>query len=243
MPSAASRWISSQKSRLVEQQQARLVQQAGGKRQALLPAARQRAGELVAPIGQAQRIERARHRLAPVRHPVHARDEVEVLGDRQVFPQREALRHVADVALDRRRLADHVVAEAGAAAAVRSQQAAHHADRRRLAAAVRAEEAEDLAVAHAQRQVDDDVPVAEMLVQAFDVDGEALVRPVGVSRIRIHRLARRDGPLAGAQRLAPPFGAPSSSTSTGCPGCRRAAAVGEGRASTRKTSFCRACSP
>jgi hypothetical protein len=39
---------------LVQQQQARLVQQAGGQRQALLPAARQRAGQLALALGQAQ---------------------------------------------------------------------------------------------------------------------------------------------------------------------------------------------
>ena len=46
--------------RLVEQQQLRLVHDAGGERQALLPAARQRAGELVAPraSGRARRASR-----------------------------------------------------------------------------------------------------------------------------------------------------------------------------------------
>ena len=76
-------------------------------------------------------------------HLVHARREVEVLADRQVVPEREALRHVADPAFDRRGVAPDVVAEAGAAAGVGREQAAHHADRRRLAAAVGAEEAED----------------------------------------------------------------------------------------------------
>ena len=37
-------------------------------------------------------------------HLVHTRGELEVLADRQVVPEREALRHVADVALDRRGL-------------------------------------------------------------------------------------------------------------------------------------------
>ena len=117
-----------------------------------------------------------------VGHAVHARDKAQVLADRQVFPERKTLRHVADVALDLPGLAPDVVAEAGAFAAVGRQQAAQHADRRRLAAAVRAEEAEDLAAPHRQGQILDRVIVTEMLVQAAHVDDDVAVArtlPVG----------------------------------------------------------------
>jgi hypothetical protein len=50
---------------LVEQQQPGLVQQAGGERQALLPAARERAGQLLAPPAQTQFGERLFNHLAP----------------------------------------------------------------------------------------------------------------------------------------------------------------------------------
>ena len=130
---------------LVEQQQLGLVQDGRGQRQALLPAARERAGELVLAVGEAQPLERLGHPLAASVHGVDAGDEVEVLLDAEILVEAEALGHVADLALDRPRLLDDVVAEAGAAAPVGRQQAAQHADGRGLAAAVGAEEAADLA--------------------------------------------------------------------------------------------------
>ena len=50
--------------RLVEQQELRLMQDAGGEREALLPAAGQLAGELVAAIGEPHAVHDAPHRLA-----------------------------------------------------------------------------------------------------------------------------------------------------------------------------------
>ena len=114
-------------------------------------------------------------------HAVHAGDEVEVLADGEVFPQGEALRHVADFALDRRGVAD-VVAEAGAVARIGPEQPADHADRGGLAAAVRAEEAVDLAVLHLQREILHHVLASEGLVQAVDVDGE------GSFQLHVYRL-------------------------------------------------------
>ena len=196
--------------RLVEQQQLRLVQQARGERQALLPAAGQLAGELVARDrrGRAARAP-PRRACAPSSIAVHARDEAQVLADRQVLPEREALRHVADVALDRLGLAPDVEAEARALAAVGRQQPAEHPDRRGLAAAVGPEEAEDLAAAHRQREILDDVMAAEALVEAAHVDDDV----VGHGRSRAHDAG--------------------SVTSTGWPGCSFAASAGAGFASTR----------
>ena len=89
----------------------------------------------------------ARPRLR-ARHVVHGGEEREVLVDREVFVQRELLRHVADAALQRLGVARDLVAEHVDLAGGRVQQAAEHADRRRLAGAVRPEEAVDLAPAH-----------------------------------------------------------------------------------------------
>ena len=86
--------------RFVEQQQFRLVQQAGRESEALLPAARQRAGQLCLARRQSQAIERIGDALATVVEAVDARGEVEVFGDRQVFIQPEPLRHVANPQLD-----------------------------------------------------------------------------------------------------------------------------------------------
>jgi len=64
------------------------------------------------------------------------------------------------------------VAEAGPLAAVGREQSAEHADRRRLAAAVRSQEAEDLAAPHGEREILDRVVIAEVLVQAAHVDDD-----------------------------------------------------------------------
>src|SRR6516225_6154369 len=96
------------------------------------------------------------------------------------------------------------------AARVRREQAAHQADRGRLAAAVRSEKAEDLAVRDLQRHVVDDMLVAEALVEIVHVDGERAV-------LCAHR----------------------SVTETGWPGCRCGASSTAGCASIMNTSFAR----
>ena len=107
------------------------------------------------------------------RNLVEPRDELQVLGDRQIAVEAEALRHVADLQADARGVAQQVEAETGAAAAVRAQQAAQHADRGGLAAAVAAEEAADLAFRHLQRQSVDHQARAETLAQVVHVDDSA----------------------------------------------------------------------
>ena len=100
--------------------------------------------------------------------------------------------------------------EAGAAAAVRPDQAAQHADRGRLAAAVGAEKAADLARRHRKRQAVDDLARAVTLVQIVNVDDQF------------------GGHGAGG---------PTGRTCTGWPGLSRPPAPGGGRASTMKTSL------
>ena len=114
--------------RLVEEQQLRVVQQARGKRQALLPAARERAGELVPTLRQSEVRERLLDLLLPVGHAIHACDEAQVLANGEILPERKALRHIADVALDLLGLVHDVVSQAGALAAVGRKQPAEHAD-------------------------------------------------------------------------------------------------------------------
>ena len=86
---------------LVEQQQFGLGQDAGAERQALLPAARQRAGQLRLAALQARAARwRPRASLLGIGEAVDAGDELQVLLDGEVLVEAEALRHVADVALD-----------------------------------------------------------------------------------------------------------------------------------------------
>ncbi len=157
------------------------MQQTRGERQALLPAPGERAGELVPTLRQPEVHKRLLDLLLPVGHAVHACDEAQVLANGEILPERETLRHVAGVTLDLLGLANDVVAETGALAAVGREQSAEHADGGGLAAAVGAEKAEDLAAPYRKRKVLDDVVLAEVLVDAVHVDDD-----VGGARV-IHR--------------------------------------------------------
>ena len=117
-------------------------------------------------------LDRRARLLLGLREAVDAGDELQVLLDRQVLVEAEALRHVADVALDLVALGQDVVAERRAPAAVGREQPAHHAQRGGLAGAVGAEEAVDLAAHHAHGQVAHHHLAVEGLGQAFDLDGD-----------------------------------------------------------------------
>ena len=138
----------------VQQKEFRPVNQAGGQGQTLLPAAGKLAGQLLLALRQAQALDAFPHRLAPILDSIHAGHEVEVFPDAQVLVKAEALRHVADLALDVFAVGDDIVSEANARALVRAQQPAQHADEGRLAAAVRAEKAADFARARPRGQCD-----------------------------------------------------------------------------------------
>src|SRR5262249_7109131 len=146
---------------LVEQEQLWLVQHAGGKRQPLFPAARERARQLIAPRCQTETLERLVDPLLQRLHVVHAADEIEVLANREILVEAETLGHVANALLDLGRLRPNVETEAGTLAGVRGQQSAEHADRRGLAAAVRAEKSHDDAARHFDIEIVDDRLVAE----------------------------------------------------------------------------------
>lgn len=171
VPELAPRLGIDARRRLVEQKQLRLMHDAGGQRQALLPAARQRAGKLVAPRTQAQIIERAADILLHRPQPVEPGHEFEILGDCQILVEREFLRHVADLALDLEALGQKIVAEHLAFALVRRQKPAHDADRGRLARAVRPQEPNNLALGDVHRDMVDDGLGAEALDEIADFDG------------------------------------------------------------------------
>ena len=153
------------------------MQHAGRQCQPLLPAARQRAGELVLPCRQFQSLQRGVDPLLQAVQPVDAADELEVLADGEVLVEAEALGHVAGLALDGFAVAHQVVAEAGAAAAVGREQAADHAQRRGLARAVGAEEAADAARLDGETDTVDDGARAVALHEIMDVDRQAVAQP------------------------------------------------------------------
>ena len=147
----------------------------GGERKPLFPAAGKRAGELVLAVGEAKATEGLRDNAVAIRDLVKPGDEVEVLADGEVFVEREALGHVADFQLDAIGLADHVVAEAGAAAGIGTEQAAEHADGRGLARAVRPEESDDLAAVHVEIDMIHHHLAREGLGQVLDRDDRSAV--------------------------------------------------------------------
>ena len=145
VPELASRFRIDARGRLVEEEKLRVRQRAGAERKPLLPATRELAGKLRLAAFESKPLDHRARRRCRVGDPVEARDEFQVLAHREILVEAEALRHVADVALDLVRLGADVVAEAGAAAFVRSEQPAQHPDGRGLARAVGAEEAIDFA--------------------------------------------------------------------------------------------------
>ena len=88
--------------RLVEEDDRRLVENRAAERKALAPAGRERAGQRVLATAKTGHVE---HEGAPRGEPlaaqaVDAAEERDVLIDGQLLVEREALRHVADAALD-----------------------------------------------------------------------------------------------------------------------------------------------
>ena len=161
----------------------------GGARQrdALLPATRQRARELLPAVGEPRARE---HRVDPRApgsqgHAVDARIEGEVLEDGEVLVEAEALGHVADALLDALGLPHDVAARDGPAAAGGIEDAAEHPDEGGLAGAVRAEDAEDLPAADVERDVAHGDELAEAARQVRRVD-DGRLRGGGARRLGVH---------------------------------------------------------
>ena len=105
---------------------------------------------------------------------VESRDEIEILGDGQIFIVTEFLCHVTDVAFDFVLLREHVESEAGAPAGIGGKQPAEYANEGGLAATIGPEEAVDLAALNLQIDAIDDSFVAEAFHDATHVDDEFL---------------------------------------------------------------------
>src|SRR5215471_20450622 len=170
VPELAARLRIDPGGRLVQQQQLRIRQRAGAERQALLPAPRQLARDLVFATRKTEPFDHGARRLRGLAHAVEPRDEIEVLAHREVLVEAEALGHVADAALDLIGLLDDVEPEAGAVPGIRGEQAAQHTDRCGLAAAVGAQEAVDRSAPYRHGQVAHDRAPVERLGQAVDLD-------------------------------------------------------------------------
>src|SRR5262249_51113002 len=158
--------------RLVEQEKLRVRQRAGPEREPLLPAAGELAGELRLATLEPEPLNHRARRRRRIGDPVEARDEFQVLAHREIFVEAEALRHVADVALDLVRLPADVIAEAGAVAFVGGEQAAQHSDCGALARAIWTREAVARATPDTHREVAPGLATVEGLREPFDVDGD-----------------------------------------------------------------------
>ena len=184
---------------LVEDQHVRSVDHRDRERQALADAEREPLGERVGDLAESE----ARDHLVDARRDAiggqveDVRVQLEVLAHRQLAVEREALRHEADplAGLDVARV-DRTAEEQRLAVAAR-QQAGQHLHRGGLAAAVRAQEAEDLAALDAEADVVDGGEVAEAAREPARLDGR---RAVVVD-------ARRDAPASGGRGASPPAAA------------------------------------
>src|SRR5213594_4207218 len=164
---------------LVEEDQPRAVHEGAREREPLPIAAGELARELArvpAEVAEAQHLLDACRAVGAGDH-VDARIEHEVLLDRQVVVQREALRHVADGRLDTLRIAAQIDAQHAPLALRRLEDPTQHAERRRLPGAVGSEEAVQLAASDAEVET----------VHRND-PAEALREPVGDDRVLIIRI-------------------------------------------------------
>src|SRR6202040_4144169 len=169
----------------------------------------------------------------PVADAVDGGEEGDVLVDREVAVEREALRQVADPAAEVDALPDGVEAAGADGAAVRRQQPEDDAQGGRLAGAVRADQAEHLAAGHPEADVVDRHQVAVAPDQPFD--RHHLGVPVAACRLAVPGRgggghdAPLDAPaLAGAWNLAV----------AGMPGLKRPSRLSR-PTFTLKTSFTR----
>ncbi|MNZ46506.1 hypothetical protein D3C78_641890 [compost metagenome] len=145
-------------------------------RQALANAQRQAARQFVAHRFEIEALEHFRHsRTDALRQQVEQpRVQFEVLQYGQLAVQRERLRHVANPPARLHVLRIHRLAEQRAGSLAGRQQAGEHLHGGGLAAAVGAEEAEDLPALDAETDVIDRNEIAEAAGQVVGLDGDAV---------------------------------------------------------------------
>ena len=188
---------------LVEEDDARLVNQGNRERELLSPPQRKAAhGD----VGDLREAESREHLLGALTNlvagqPVDAAVQADVLTGRQVLVEREALAHVPDAALHGLALRCQVVAGDAGGAARRLQQADQHANGSRLACTVRAEEAEDLAGLHLERDAIDCREVTEAARQLVRVNGRVAH---GAPSVRAMKLSSTVGASGSTEAPANP---------------------------------------
>jgi len=128
---------------------------------------------LLAAIGEAQTFQARRHRRPAVGDFEDAGDEVEILFQRQILVEAELLGHVAHASPDVAPLGCEVESEARASPGIGGEQAAENLKEGRLAAAVGAQEAEDLAPSDLKSDGVDHSPWAKPFGHVTDVNGRA----------------------------------------------------------------------
>jgi hypothetical protein len=116
--------------RLVEKDNRRFMENRASERQALPPAASERAGERALAAAESRHVE---HEVASRREPIGAQpvdaaEEGDVLIDRQLLVQRELLRHVADAPLHAFGVAADVEPADDRRPRCRLEQSTQHAD-------------------------------------------------------------------------------------------------------------------
>ena len=123
--------------------------------QLLFPAQRQRGHQVVGVRGEVQALQQRGCLRAYLRifHTIDACEEAYVFGHREVFVEREALRHITYVALYLFILRAYVEAADAPRAARGLVQARKHMHGRRLARTVSAEETEYFAPLHGERYI------------------------------------------------------------------------------------------
>ena len=105
-------------------------------------------------------------------HPIDPAEESQVLPHRQVFVERELLRHVADDLAHLFGIARDVEARDFRSSAARPEEAAEDADRRRFPRAVGSEEAHDFAAPRLEAHVVDGDEIAEALDEPVGADAD-----------------------------------------------------------------------
>ena len=115
--------------------------------------------------------------------PLQLQREGHVVGDGHVRVERVVLEHHGDVALLRRQVVDHPLADADLARGD-VLEPGDHAQQRRLAAAGRADEDDELAVLDVDRDAVQDRRRAEGLAHVADLDARHVAS--GLARIALH---------------------------------------------------------